>query len=285
MDQKYLDKISTVVDFDIESSRVINDGAANLVIEINTEWIFRFSRAELTINQMTLETDFLSVFNGLCPVRIPGIVYADHGFMGYKKIDGVPLRSELLKSLSTEDREKVAHDLGDFLTSLHGFSFAHENLSEFPYGGRNFWEELWNPISSQLSDHASANAKRYFEDAFASMNEYPFKKVITHSDLGTSNVLFNQTQGGIAGIIDFGDMCLHDPARDFNGLYRNHGREFTEQVLCFYKGDVEPNFWKRIEFYAKKHFFQMMFYAPKFGLEQYVPDCLKEIEESFATPA
>lgn len=268
------------VPLQVTSSRAINDGVANFVIEVNNDWIFRFSRRELTRRQMVVENKFLPKFEATCPILIPHIEYSGEDFMGYKKIPGTPLKSDILTKLPGETQNKVARDLGSFLSTLHTFSFDHPDLKEFPYGGEDFWNEIWSVVSPLLSKRTATNTKDYFEEAFLKMHRKPSKKVLTHSDLGTSNILFNnETQ--TLGVIDFGDLCIHDPARDFNGLLRNHGRAFTERVLSFYTPKIESNFWDRIDFYAKRQNFMVIYYAPLFGFEEYIPTAVQLIEKLF----
>jgi aminoglycoside 2''-phosphotransferase len=281
MHDEYLEKIARVVPFDVQTTKIMNDGWANFVIQINNEWIFRFSRGALTRSQMAVETAFLREFSKVSPLSVPKIEFSGEGFMGYRKIDGVPLKTEVLKDLSEESQSKIARELGEFLTTLHGFYFSHAGLTEFPYGGGDFWGEIWPSVVPLLSQRTQADACRYFEDAFKKMENCSFSKTITHSDLGTSNVFFDPNQKSVAGVIDFGDMCVHDPARDFNGILRNHRQSFTEKVLNFYDRKIEPNFWDRINFYAKKQNFQIIFYAPKFGFQEYVPNCVADIEAMF----
>lgn len=282
MEENALAKIQEIVPFEIVSHRVLNDGWANFVIEINDEWIFRFSRGELTKSQMALENAFLPGFSSVSPIRIPNIEFSGQGFMGYKKMNGIPLKAEIVKGLSDNDRKQVAQELGAFLSSLHGYKFSHPNLQEFPYGGGDFWNEVWPAVEPLLSEVVRRNARTYFESAFAHIEARSFAKTIAHADLGTTNVLFDVENNKLAGIIDFGDMCLHDPARDFNGLLRNHGRAFTEKVLEYYDRKIEANFWDRIEFYSKKQSFQVIYYAPKFGFQEYVPHYVADIETQFS---
>lgn len=281
MDKISLRKIAEVFPSPITAKEVLKDGPATAVFEINEDWIFRFARRGLTAKQLQLEKQFLPLFEAVSPIPVPKIVYRGDDFLGYQKIPGIALTATVLNSVPQQARGSIAQDLGRFLTTLHGFSFSHDDLVEYPYRGSNFWEEVWQPIGPLLTEQAREASKSYFERAFQEISECPFTNVLTHADLGTSNILFDTREKAITGIIDFGDLCLHDPARDFNGILRNHGRAFTEDVLRFYEGPMESNFWDRIECYAKKQFFYVIFYAPLFGLEAHIPDCLAKIEKQF----
>lgn len=278
----YLMQIKSILPESVMSHRVIADGAANLVFEINDQWIFRFSRGAFTSGQMKIETAFLPQFEKVSPIAVPSIKISGESFMGYPKMIGTPLRASIVEALSEQSKDNVAAQLGTFLKSLHRFKFSHEKLSQFPYGGSDFWKEVWPLVAPLLSTQARVRAEEYFKIQLEQQEK--ITPVITHSDLGTSNILFDDHRNQIAGIIDFGDISLHDPARDFNGLLRNHGRQFTEKVLLSYANHIDIDFWKRIEFFAIKHYAMLVFYAPNFGLEPRVPAFIEQIEKAF-TPA
>lgn len=227
---------------------------------------------------MRLENAFLPLFHDASPIPVPAIAHAGEDFMLYPKLEGRPLRSDTLKSLSEHEREHVAQELGAFLTALHGFRFSHPDLQEYPYGGSDFWQDLWEPVAPLLSERARRASQAYFERTIDTLDSQNIKQALVHADLGTSNILFDATHGGLSGIIDFGDLCRHDPARDFNGLFRNHGAAFTKQVLTHYHADVGYGFWERIEFYVRKHPFMLVFYAPLFGFEAQIPIFIEMIE-------
>lgn len=273
-------ELLTKIPFDITSVETSDDGWANIVLTINHEWIFRFSRQELTHAQMRLENAFYTQFQNHSTVNIPQIRYFGPGFMGYKKLLGKPLTKYLFETLETENKLQIYKDLGTFLTNLHTTHFTHPDLKEFPYGGEHFWEDLWTPVAPHLSENTRRNAQNYFVTYFNLIKNSPPSKTITHCDLGTSNILYDESSGKLS-IIDFGDLCLHDPARDFNGLLRKHGREFTEKVVSEYQGELGEFFWERVDFYSKRNPFMIHFYSPLFKHPEYQSECIKQIEELF----
>lgn len=282
MHENYFERIGKILPEKIISTKIVNDGWANIVIEINGTWIFRFSRSGLTKGQMAVENSFLPRFEKISPIPVPHIEYAGDDFMGYKKINGIPLRSELLKNLTEPDQTALAQSIGSFLSQLHSFDFSNPQLLEFPYGGNDFWKDLWPASAPLLSENTKKRARDYFEKTFDDLKKISIGKKIIHADLGTSNLLFNPEENRLAGIIDFGDICLHDPARDFNGILRNHGKNFTQKVLEYYDCNSETSFWNRIEFYARRHYFMIVFYAPLFGFADYIPNVIEEIEKIFS---
>ena len=51
---------------------------------------------------------------------------------------------------------------------------------------------------------------------------------------------------GIAGVIDFSDKKIDDPARDFTELW-DYGSDFVNEVYKNYKGSKDKNFLKELE--------------------------------------
>ncbi|MGL5941611.1 MAG: aminoglycoside phosphotransferase family protein [Waterburya sp.] len=185
--------------------------------------------------------------------------------------------------LSQTQKRKLIELLGKFLTCLHNFSFTHPYLSEAPYGGSDFWNDLWLLVKDQLSEATRDKAESYFINTFKQISAIPVSKTLIHSDLGTNNILFNFEQGDLGGIIDFGDLCLGDPAADFAGFYRNFGRQFVEELLYYYERPIEDNFWARIEYESKRKIFFVVYFALNYGFESHVPSVLEYIEKLFST--
>ena len=46
----------------------------------------------------------------------------------------------------------------------------------------------------------------------------PQQTTLVHDDLGAEHILVDAARSSLTGIIDWGDMALHDPAWDFIGL-------------------------------------------------------------------
>jgi aminoglycoside 2''-phosphotransferase len=166
---------------------------------------------------------------------------------------------------------------GEFLTCLHNFKFDHQYLSQTPYGGG----DLWLLVKDDLSPQTRYKAEKYFTQAIKQINTVPFEPTLIHADLGTNNVLVNFKQNSLGGVIDFGDLCLGDPAADFAGFDRNFGRQFTQELISYYQRPIEANFWTRIEYESKRKMFFVVYFAMNYGFESHIPNILQSIEKLF----
>ncbi len=263
-------------------SLVREDGGwTNVVLEVNGKWIFRFVR-DFACTQLAVEKAFLPDFKEFSPLPIPEIRYSGAGFIGYQKIEGVKFSESVFRSLVASERTALATSLGGFLSNLHAVSFEHPHLKATPYGGGDFWRELWPSVAPRLRDDIRQKAHGYFRQAIPRVESAAYRDAVTHSDFGTSNVLIDAARSRIAGVIDFGDISTGDPAADFATFYRRFGKPFAENMAEAYRLPLGDDFWVRVDYESKRKLFFVFFFALNHGFEQHVPGIVREIESLFA---
>ena len=273
--------VRDVLEEPVESLVRIDDGWTNVVLEVNGKWIFRFVR-DFACTQLAVEKAFLPDFKEFSPLPIPEIRYSGAGFIGYQKIEGVKFSEPVFRSLGASERKTLAAALGGFLSSLHAVSFEHRHLKEAPFGGGDFWDELWPAASPRLEGHIRRKAEAYFRQEIPRVESAEFRKVVTHSDFGTSNVLVDTARSQIAGVIDFGDIGIGDHATDFATFYRRFGKPFAEEMAEAYRLSPGDDFWVRVDYESKRKLFFVFFFALNHGFEQHVPGIVRSIESQFA---
>ena len=277
---EYLNCIKADLSEPIDSYKIIDRGWTNLVFEVNQRWIFRFVR-DNSNRQIIVERNFLPKFAAVSPVKIPEIIFSDRYYIAYRKIPGERFSPARFALFSQAQKTELIELIANFLTSLHNFQFDHQHLSTVPYGGGDFWHDLWLAVKDGLSVSTRDKAEKYFTDVIKKINTVPFEKTLIHADLGTNNILVDFEQNCLAGIIDFGDLCLGDPAADLAGFYRNFGRQFTEELISRYQRPIESNFWLRIDYESKRKLFFVAYFAKNYGYENDVPQILQYIEKLF----
>lgn len=281
-EESFLKMIKKIFKDPVEEYTVKTGSYGNVVFEINKEWIFRFSREVRDREQLEIEKDFLPTFEKISPLPVPHITYAGDGFIGYKKLDGIPFINEVCEKLSDKQRTDVWKSIGAFLSRLHSINFTHKNLREYPLGDTDFWNDLWKPIESQLSKKTQEKAFAYFTEYFEEEAKNPIKKTICHADFHPNHILFHEQSKTIGGIIDFGRICLTDPAVDFNLIERMFGEEVITSILQYYTQDISKNFRERITFQNRRRLFAAFFHANTVGETSSFPRYLKRIEDTFS---
>lgn len=288
--QIILERARSLFDGKIHSIELIDSGWSNIVVQINEDWIFRFTRG-LCEAQFQLEADFLLSMKasrsapfstGNYPVSIPRIIAHGSDYLVYRKVPGERFSPQRYCQLSANGQLKVVRHLASFVSKLHRMQYRHPALSAAPYGGGDFWTELWPAGSRLLQPSTRSRAQSFFEEKIQAANATAFNKTLIHADLATNNVLVNfDTDCGV-GVIDFSDLSLSDPAADFAGFYRHFGRAFIDQLLTHYTGSIEDNFFARIELHARRKIFFIVHYARKYGFDQHLPGLAEQMEELFA---
>lgn len=269
------------LDDSVESIVQVDEGWTHIVLEVNGKWIFRFVR-EPSNTQIAVEQAFLPVFQRHSPLPIPAIRYSGANYIGYEKIEGVKFAESVFRSLGRNERTKLAAALGDFLSSLHAVSFEHRHLYAAPFGGGDFWEELWSAAAPRLQSSTRQSAEGYFHRALSRVASAAYPNVVTHSDFGTGNVLIDASGRKLTGVIDFGDIGIGDLATDFATFYRRFGKPFAEAMAEAYRLPLGDDFWARVDYQSKRKLFFVLFFALNHGFDEHVPGIVRAIESQFS---
>ena len=123
-------------------------------------------------------------------------------------------------------------------------------MPEFDLG-----EELYRPMVAACLPHLGPRGRAWLEQRFAAFIEgggsREAARVLVHGDLGCGHVLADEA-GHLAGIIDWGDALIADPAYDRAALLANCPRGFAERVIAAYEGPAsrDPDTRRRAAFYV-----------------------------------
>ncbi|MDE0555078.1 MAG: aminoglycoside phosphotransferase family protein [Candidatus Poribacteria bacterium] len=264
----------------VKSIIQLDEGWTNVVLEVNAKWIFRFVR-DLSNTQLAVEQAFLPLFQKDSPLQIPEIQYSGNNYIAYKKIESAKFSETIFQNLGQRERKTTAEALGNFLSCLHAVVFEHQHIKAAPFGGNDFWRELWPTVSPRLQSDTRKKAEDYFQRAIPKVTSATYQNVIAHSDFGTNNVLIDAAHSRIVGVIDFGDLSISDPAADFATFYRRFGMQFAEDMVEHYQLLLGEDFWTRVDYESKRKLFFVVFFALNYGFEQYVPGVVRAIESQF----
>jgi aminoglycoside phosphotransferase (APT) family kinase protein len=109
----------------------------------------------------------------------------------------------------------------------------------------------------------------------------PFSLI--HQDLSPEHVLVDPASGQLTGILDWTDVILGDPARDFVFLVAWRGWSYVEQVLKHYPRVVDDGFRSRLDFMARLLTITWLGYAHLRGTE--VEKLTGWVHHAFAQPS
>jgi aminoglycoside 2''-phosphotransferase len=277
----------------IQTSLPITQGWDSFVLDINNELIFRFPMREDVIAYLQKEIRLLPILEEALSTPIPQFSYIGHGdenypfmFVGYPKLGGLALDDE---GISTEQLAALAPALATFLNELHSFPVAQAIQNgvqgHTPAQWREIYQERYADLQVRifplLDKQLRMKSEQLWEDFLENEALFAFKPVLIHCDLACEHIFCDLLRGILTGVIDWGDATIGDPALDFVGLHNGRGREFTERVLAYYKGRVDFEFWKRIDFYLCYGPFLELLYGSYTGSEKFLQKGIEGLHAMF----
>ena len=206
----------------------IDEGYDFEVVIVDDTWVFRFPRRANVVEALEAEAAFLPRLAAALPVDVPRFEHVSHEppFASYPLIRGTPLVDE--------DPDGVRA----FLAALHAFDHAGLPVE------RRDWREALHEQCARLErdvlplvdpdDRPRALA------LFAEVETLTgFEPAFIHNDLSGPHLLVHA--GKLAGVIDWGDVVVGDPARDYAWLLN----------VAFPEWDVPDELRRRARFYHR----------------------------------
>lgn len=185
--------------------RELDDGWDFKVLVFDDAWVVRWPRHRLAVEEIEKEVELLPLLAPLLPVEVPRFEYVsrDPWLVAYRFIRGEPLVDE--------DPDGVRA----FLDALHAV-----DLDDIP-GPRPDWLETYRGQADEFRRVVlpllDPDERARGEELLAETETLTrFEPVVTHSDLGPTHLLVRD--GRLAGVIDWGDARVGDPAIDYAWL-------------------------------------------------------------------
>lgn len=173
------------------------------------------------------------------PTLLPEATADGHVIAVHEQIAGAELLPELWAAMAEPARSRCARELGVFLSRLHALDpeVARScGAVTLDHGAearvcrdhiRRLGETLLPASAARRADGALARYQ-------AGGDVWAFEPALVHGDLSPGHVLLRPDATALAGIIDWGDARIGDPARDFVFLYEDWGTPFLDAVLAHY---------------------------------------------------
>lgn len=245
----------------VETVDYLHEGWDSTAFLINAEWVFRFPKRSEVEPWLQAERRVLELLRRLpLAIRIPQPEFVGKpnplfpaAFMGYRWIPGTP--GDHVGAPQVR-QDECARQLGDFLSTLHAVdteSVARLNLRRYDDALDQLFAEVRTMRDEILASLPAplTTISRDFIDSGVPIDALGAATVcLTHSDLGAEHLIFDDG-GALAGVIDWGDVCVGDPAVDFAGIAAWLGEGFLRQVLAHYARPWDERFVRRILFAAR----------------------------------
>lgn len=231
----------------IQQTQLNTNGQFNDILIINGELVFRFPKYASAIPQLEAESAHLRALQEHLTLPIPNPIYHSRErtqvgrvFSGYKMIPGEPLWPETLQALDEATVQHLAEQVAGFLRQLHSLSAAELGLDLPTPEGNEVWADLYRRFRERLFPFMRVDARdevvHAFEAFLGDARNQDYQPVLIHGDFGCSNILYDQRDQRITGIIDFSSISLGDPAVDIAALTCSvgYGEDFVKRFKRIY---------------------------------------------------
>ncbi|MGW4100816.1 viomycin phosphotransferase [Mycobacterium sp. NPDC004974] len=154
-------------------------------------------------------------------------------FLLLTRIPGEPLENDALN----DDRvvETVAAQYTTLLSDLARAGTDETVRAVFPQVPEDRWHQFARSVRAELFQLMSDNGRLRAERELAALDNLPhLTQAVVHGDLGAENVLWEWRDGlpHLAGVLDWDDVTLSDPAEDLAAISASYSPEFLERVLA-----------------------------------------------------
>lgn len=266
---------------------LLDEGWDFRVFEVEAMWLFRFPKRESSVLKLKMEQQLLPGLGEWVSLQVPSYEYfcesleiSERPFGGYRKLPGVGA-----DTAGRVDRREVARRLGAFLSELHTYPADEAREAGVPEV-RDLVEHWRGRASEELPGLADLLVNldllhRYLEREVPA----PFEGAtsLVHGDLWALHILIDRQSGGLAGIIDWADAIVGDPAIDFACLYTWHGEKWVKNVLSRYAGKQDAGLIPRSRYLATCLAIHCIALGRELGRTQWIEGGLAALQLTRAT--
>jgi aminoglycoside phosphotransferase (APT) family kinase protein len=199
-------------------------GWDNTAFLVNGAQVFRFPRRQVAVPLLEAETRLLPAIAPRLPLPVPMPAFVGRSgesypwpFAGYSLIPG---RTACAADLDDAQRHAVAEPLARFLAALHAFpavEAARQGAGPDPIARLDLERRLprlRESLAQLVAQNLVADVRPLLALVDAAPAAYvPRSDTLVHGDLYIRHLLVNDDKQ-LAGVIDWGDIHLGDPAGD-----------------------------------------------------------------------
>jgi len=265
------------------SQAVLNErGEDHYALILDGRCVFRFPRYDNHPTGLRFELAVLRALKGRCALPMPDYRLVSPGgdFAGCEMIDGVELTPGLFVELDRSAQETVLEQVAGFLSAMHGL--AQEEVVACLGAAPRSWPNAGTPADAAAEGRARRlpQIARAMPELAASVDAFYARLALqpsvaqrlTHSDVTLDHLLLAPSGDRLAGVIDFGDVELGDPAYDFAYLW-SYGDWAPGYVFERYAlKDQEPGLLERSRWHYARYRVSRLGEALDRGWEQVASD-------------
>ena len=221
------------------------------------DWVVRLPlpRADWAVPGLEREARLLPQLEGWFETETPEgarPIRADDGSLVAVVHRYLPGRALRASAVPRRRRRQLASQIGGFLSRLHSLPVERARSAGVP--DLDLWEDHYVELIERAQRHLGPAGRRWLSgqaEAFAaSGGTRAVTRTLIHGDISGDHLLLDG-DSQLAGVIDFGDAMVADPALDLAGILNGMGGRFLEHVLASYERPLDRDVPRRIRFYIE----------------------------------
>ncbi|HVF07543.1 MAG TPA: phosphotransferase [Actinomycetota bacterium] len=224
-------------------------------------WIVQLPRSPYAEERLRRQIDLLPELarEVSSAVPAPELVSLDPMCMGYRAIEGVRCDAVTADGMWPERLGRFCYDL--HMTPPEFLGMRATSAAAVREVRLEEWCRLRDAAEPHLASGEVGATSSAIDDIFADPTAWSFAPCVTHGDLVPEHVLVSPS-GDLAGVLDWEEAGMDDPARDFAWFLHAAPSE-GERMLAAYGGAPDAGFLRR----AALWFVLMPLHELRHGLE------------------
>jgi aminoglycoside 2''-phosphotransferase len=243
-------------DLEIMEYELFQEGLVNDVLIVNNKWVIRFTKTDWGKELMEIEDRLMQYLYPRLSLKVPIPVKRGEGILVSELLGGNDFLRKIWLDTSPEKQERLAEQLGSFLTELHKAP-SHDLDWEVPLTLAPVTRETWLDIHKRIKEkvcplllpHQVKWMNDLFGSAFSVQGFFDFTPVMIHGDLGPYHLLYDPEKEQLNAVIDFAMSGIGDPATDLGGLIVHYGESLVSRIRPYYP--MYDELLPRARFYAQ----------------------------------
>lgn len=242
---------------EIRSLEYLGEGDFCQAYALNRRHVVRVSKHDRAARALAREACVLTRIADALPLPVPVPAHFPDPAGGasaisiHERVNGRELGRDVWLGFPAAERHRLARAVGHFLGALHRVDAATVRscgVEELDHGARAraLRARIQAPAGSPLPDTLRADLDAALARYLAADTQWDFQPALLHGDFGPGHVLMAVERVELTGVIDWGDVVIGDPARDFIFVYEDWGPEFLEVALDGYSLESRDRLLPRI---------------------------------------
>ena len=224
-----------------EPLRALGEDWRWLVVETQGGVLFRFAKDGEGTRAQEMEARLLPFLRHHLSPAVPVPEWqgasgpdAPWGFLGCRRLPGRPLRPA---AISERNVERLAVEVAQFLSELHGFPLARAPAFQVP--GARAWraryerlrDDLRTALRRRLSFTERSRLRRWWEGFLGDEENWSAEPALVHGGLGGEQILVDEEARGVEAVVGWTSAVVGDAAVDLAGLVSAYGPDFAWRVM------------------------------------------------------